>query len=141
MVLLGHQVNREKRVIEVFQALQDHMVPKETMVSLVLQVHSVPSARLDYLALQVPKEPKVQLVKQDQRERLVHLEFLVLLVLLVMSSTRSHSKLPKKAERVGTLMPANWWTMLLWIPTTKITMTAWRKSLAHSTHLSWRSSR
>lgn len=94
MVLLDPQVNREKRVTEVFLVLQDHLVPKETMVSLVHLVHLVPSVLLDYPVLLVPKELKGHRVKLDQRERLVHLDLLALLVLLAMSSTHSPCRLP-----------------------------------------------
>lgn len=84
-------MNREKRVTEAFLVLQDHTVPKETMVLLVLQVHLVPSVLLDYLVLLVPKELKGHRVKLDQRERPVHLDLLALLVLPAMSSTHSPS--------------------------------------------------
>lgn len=94
MVLSDPQVNREKRVIEVFLVLQDHLVPKETTVLLVLQVHLVPSALQDYLVPQVPKVLKGHRVKLDQRERAVYLDLLDLLALLVMSSTHFPSRLP-----------------------------------------------
>lgn len=88
------QVNREKRVIEVCPVLQDRPVSKETMVLPVPQVLSVPWVLPDYLVLPVPKELKGHRVKLDQRERVVHLDLLALLVLLAMSSTHSPSRLP-----------------------------------------------
>lgn len=91
---------------EVFPALQDLLVPKETLVLLVLQV---PLVQLDlpaYLVPQVPKEPKGHLVKQVQKERLEPLDLLALLAPLVTSSTRSPSLIPSRAERVGTSTPA-----------------------------------
>lgn len=93
MVLSDPQVNREKRVTEVFLVLQEHLVPKETMVLPVLLVHLVPLVLPDYPVLLVPKELKGHLVKLDLRERPVHLEFLALLALLAMSSTHSPSRL------------------------------------------------
>lgn len=89
MVLSDPQVNREKRVTEVFLVLQDRLVPKETMVSLVHLVRLVPLVLPDYLVLLVPKELKGHRVKLDQRERPVHLDLLALLALLAMSSTHS----------------------------------------------------
>lgn len=81
---LDPQVNREKRVTEVFLVLQDQLVLKETMVLLVLQVHLVLSVLQDYLVLLVPKVLKGHRVKLDQRERLVHPDLLDLLALLAM---------------------------------------------------------
>lgn len=141
MVLSDPQVNREKRVTGDSLVLQDHLVPKEIMVLLVLQVHLVHLVHPDYLVLLVPKELKGHQVKLDQRERLVHLDLLALLALPAMLSTHSPYSLTLRAELVGTSMPARWWTTQPWMPTTRTTMTAWRKSLAHSTPLSWRSSR
>lgn len=138
---MDHQVNRERKVTEAFLVLPDQLVPKETMVLLVLRVHLVPLAPLDYLVPRVLKELKAQRVKLDQRERLVHLDLLALLDLLVMSSTHSPSRLLLRADHVGTSMPARWWTMQLWMPTIKTMMMAWRKSLAHLTLLSWRLNR
>lgn len=108
MVLSDPQVNREKRVTEVFLVLQEQPVPKETMVLLVHQAHLVHSVPLDYLVLLVLKVLKGQLVKQDQRERLVHLDLLALLDLPAMSSTHFPSRLPLRAELVGTSMPVRW---------------------------------
>lgn len=141
MVLLDPQVNREKRGTEVFLVLRDPLVPKETMVLLVPQVQLVPSVLQDYLVLLVQKELKGHRVKLDQRERPVHLDFLAPLAHLVMLFTHSQFRLPSRVEHVGTLMLARWWMMHLWMPTTRTTMMAWRKSLAHSTPLSWRLSR
>lgn len=86
-------MNRERRETEAFLVRQDHMVPKETMVLLVLQVHLAPSVPPGYLVLLVPKELKGHRVKLDQKERLVQLDLLALLALLAMSSTHSPSSL------------------------------------------------
>lgn len=130
-VLSDHLVNREKRVTEVFPVHQDRMVPKETMVLLVLQVHLVLLVLLDYLVLLVLKEPKGHRVKLDQRERLAHLDLLAHQVLLAMSSILFPSRLPLRVERVGISTPARWSMMQPWTPTTRTTMTAWKKSLVH----------
>lgn len=131
LVLSDHQVNREKRVTEVFLVRQDHMVPKETVVLLVLQVHLVLLVPLVYLVLLVLKEPKGHRVKLDQKERLAHLDLLAHQVLLAMSSILSPSRLPLRAEHEGISMPARWLMTQPWTPTTRTTMTAWKKSLAH----------
>lgn len=104
---LDLQVNREKKVTEVFPVLQDLLVPKETLVLLVLQVHLVLLVLQDYMVPQALRELKVHRVKLDQRERLVLLDSLDLLVLLETSYTHFPSRPPLKAEHVETLMPAN----------------------------------
>lgn len=91
MVLSDLQVNRERRVTEVFLVHQDHMVPKETMVFQVPQGHLVPLVLPDYLVRLVPKVLKGHRVKPDQRERAVHLDLPALLALPAMSSTHSPS--------------------------------------------------
>lgn len=60
---------------------------------------------------------------------------------LAMLSTHFPSRLPLRAEHVGTLMLARFWMNHPWTPTTRTTTMAWRKSLARSTLSSWRLSR
>lgn len=94
LVLSDPQVNRERRVTEVFPVLLDHMAPKETLVLLVPLAHLVLLVPLDYLVLLVPKELKDHRVKLVQRERVVHLDLLDLLDHLATSSTHFPSSLP-----------------------------------------------
>lgn len=71
---------------EVFLVHQEHRVQKETMVLPVLLVLLVLLVHLDYLVPRVPKVPRALPAKQDQREKLVHLDPPVHLVLLEMLS-------------------------------------------------------
>lgn len=90
---------------EVFLVQQDRLVLKEIMVLLVLLVLLVHLVHLDYLVPLVPKELKGLLAKQDQREKQVHLDPLVHLVLLATSFTLCLSRPLLRAEHAETLMP------------------------------------
>lgn len=94
LVLSDLLVNLVRKVTGGFLDLLDRLVPKETMELLVLLVHSVPSVLPVFLVLLVLKGLKAQRVKLVQREKLVHLDSLVLLVPPEMSSTRSPSRAP-----------------------------------------------
>lgn len=87
-------MNRERRETGVFLVLREHQVPKETMVLLDRQAHSVLLVLQDYLVPLVLKELRDLQDKLVQRERLACPEFLVLLVLLAMSSTHFPSEPP-----------------------------------------------